>query len=552
MADKNFKVKSGLQVPSLTTAGPVTTDSAGNVTSSATLPITQGGTGQTSAGNALNALLPLQTSQDNKFLQTNGVTTQWTIPQQQTSTDGTVGYKIYSGTVTPSSPVTGDIWIDQTTGNGIQLVRWRDTIPSTTTVLNGLDDNNLNLSYTPGNEQVYINGTLITRGQDYTATNGTSITLTQAAEIGDTVEVFGNPLFSVTDVYTQAQANSLYVAKAGFEAAGKNKIINGDFRINQRAFVNVTSNGTYMEDRWVSRAVGTTGTTTHSIETFTPGDAPVLGYEAKNFHRIVTTGQQSTNTVSAIRQGIEDVRTLAGQTVTVSFWAKAGTGTPNIVATLIQAFGSGGSPSSAVISAGTKKPITTSWARYSFTINNPSISGKTLGTTDNTSSLALFIYVSVGSDNNSASDSIGIQNNTFDIWGVQVEAGSIATNFQTATGTIQGELAACHRYYFRYTSATASGNYMPFGMGHGIDANNARWMFQYPVTVRAIPSLSFTAASTFQRSFGSAFTSINPGEVGCNSTSVDVIKVGEFAANSAVLVSAAGNQTAYIEVSSEL
>ena len=77
MADKNFKVKSGLQVPSLTTAGPVTTDSSGNVTSSATLPITQGGTGQTTAGNALNALLPLQTSQDNKFLQTNGVSTQW-------------------------------------------------------------------------------------------------------------------------------------------------------------------------------------------------------------------------------------------------------------------------------------------------------------------------------------------------------------------------------------------------------------------------------------------------------------------------------------------
>jgi hypothetical protein len=77
VADKIFKVKSGLQVPSLTTAGPVTTDSAGNVTSSATLSITQGGTGQTSSGNALNALLPLQTSQDNKFLQTNGVTPQW-------------------------------------------------------------------------------------------------------------------------------------------------------------------------------------------------------------------------------------------------------------------------------------------------------------------------------------------------------------------------------------------------------------------------------------------------------------------------------------------
>lgn len=77
MADKNFKVKSGLQVPSLTTAGPVVTDASGNVTSSATISIAQGGTGQTTATNALNALLPLQTGNNNYFLQTNQVSTQW-------------------------------------------------------------------------------------------------------------------------------------------------------------------------------------------------------------------------------------------------------------------------------------------------------------------------------------------------------------------------------------------------------------------------------------------------------------------------------------------
>lgn len=77
MSDKNFKVKSGLQVPSLATAGPVTTDSSGNVSSVSALPINQGGTGQTTAANALNAFLPLQTGNENKYLQTNGVTTQW-------------------------------------------------------------------------------------------------------------------------------------------------------------------------------------------------------------------------------------------------------------------------------------------------------------------------------------------------------------------------------------------------------------------------------------------------------------------------------------------
>ena len=59
MADKNFKVKSGLNIP-ITSAAILTTDSNGNISSTAVLPITAGGTGQTSATNALNALLPVQ------------------------------------------------------------------------------------------------------------------------------------------------------------------------------------------------------------------------------------------------------------------------------------------------------------------------------------------------------------------------------------------------------------------------------------------------------------------------------------------------------------
>jgi hypothetical protein len=77
MSNKDFKLKNGLIVPSLSTAGVVTTDSSGNISSSATVAITNGGTGQTTASNALNALLPLQTGNDNKYLQTNGTTTQW-------------------------------------------------------------------------------------------------------------------------------------------------------------------------------------------------------------------------------------------------------------------------------------------------------------------------------------------------------------------------------------------------------------------------------------------------------------------------------------------
>ena len=70
MSNKDFKLKNGLVVSSLSTAGIVTTDSSGNISAVAVVPVANGGTGQTTVGNALNALLPLQTGNENKYLQT--------------------------------------------------------------------------------------------------------------------------------------------------------------------------------------------------------------------------------------------------------------------------------------------------------------------------------------------------------------------------------------------------------------------------------------------------------------------------------------------------
>lgn len=85
MSDKSFKVKSGLQIPGVTSANILTTDVDGNVSSSATLPITSGGTGQTSANNALNALLPVQSgSTVNYALESDGTNTSWQKLYNQT------------------------------------------------------------------------------------------------------------------------------------------------------------------------------------------------------------------------------------------------------------------------------------------------------------------------------------------------------------------------------------------------------------------------------------------------------------------------------------
>ena len=218
---------------------------------------------------------------------------------------------------------------------------------------------------------------------------------------------------------------------AGY-SAGKNKIINGDFGINQRAFSSTTTTLTYGFDRWYCQAVD--GTTTYSAQTFTLGAAPVAGYEGTNFARLVSTGQTLSSAQSNIRQKIESVKTFAGQTVTVSFWAKASSGTPNIAASLAQYFGSGGSPSATVNTTLTKTAITTSWVRYSASVAVPSISGKTIGTA-NDDALILILWTSAGSNFDSQTNTLGIQSATIDIWGVQLEAGSNATPFQTATGT---------------------------------------------------------------------------------------------------------------------
>ena len=265
----------------------------------------------------------------------------------------------------------------------------------------------------------------------------------------------------------------------GDYAAGKNKIINGDFGINQRNFTSITTTNTYSFDRFVSVISGD-GTTTITPQTFTPGTAPVSGYEATNYWRAVTSGYTNAASRTDLSQRIEDVRTFAGQTVTLSFWAKAASGTPKIAFEIFQEFGTSGSTS--VGTAGGTVTISTSWARYSKTITLPSVSGKTIGAG---SLLNTRIFVNAGSDFAARTDSMGIQNNTFDIWGYQLEAGSTATAFQTATGTLQGELAACQRYYYRQ-GGTAT--YSTFGLGNAYTSVGIYSFTTFPVTMRVKPT----------------------------------------------------------------
>jgi hypothetical protein len=345
---------------------------------------------------------------------------------------------------------------------------------------------------TPDNTDLVKNGALAIRtlGNAIDTTVDTMIPETIFAAKGDLLGASANDTPAVLTVGANGEtlvadsSTSTGLRYTGLFGANKNQILNADFRINQRAFSSTTSTGTFMFDRYRT-AIDGDGTATFSAQTFTPGAAPVAGYEGINYLRIVTASQTSTAVQTALAQRVEDARALSGQTVTISFWAKASSGTPNIAVNLNQNFGTGGSPSSSVTNPVGKVAISTSWARYSLTYALPSVSGKTFGTNAN-SRLDVNIWVSAGSDNNTASSTLGIQNNTFEFWGVQLEAGSVATPFQTATGTIQGELAACQRYYYRTTSDSAYSIHSTFG--NASSTTVVQGTFQMPVTMRVEPT----------------------------------------------------------------
>lgn len=93
----------------------------------------------------------------------------------------------------------------------VLTTRWSKAPAAGTTSLSGLDDNSVSLVYSVGYEAVYRNGTLLSRGNDYTATNGTSITLIDATLAGDIIEVFANQTIPLTDTYSQTVSDGRFI-----------------------------------------------------------------------------------------------------------------------------------------------------------------------------------------------------------------------------------------------------------------------------------------------------------------------------------------------------
>ena len=292
----------------------------------------------------------------------------------------------------------------------------------------------------------------------FTTSGGTisgDVTLTSNVAISNNVTIGGN---SVSPF-------------AGF----KNKLINGDFSVAQRGTTySLTNSVAYGSvDRWIAFQSGTASGTANR---FTGSPPSSFQYSL----RIGRTKDATTTGAIVTAQALETVNSImfAGQTVTLSFYAKAGanfsasgsnisvqvysgTGLDQSTSTWINSGWTG-----AAYPINTTQSITSSWVRYTFT-GTVSASATQLG--------VLIQYTPVGT---AGSDDY------LYITGVQLEEGSVATPFERRPYGM--ELALCQRYC----------QWVPFSMGFsssgaGTFLNQA---VPFQVIMRAVPIMASIVA----------------------------------------------------------
>lgn len=109
----------------------------------------------------------------------------------------------------------GTNWLPLNAQNNLlNSTRWSKVATGGETSISGYDDNGLNLSYSPGYEQLFLNGILLVRNIDYTATNGTSIDGLTAISAGSNIDIISFQSISLANVYTQEQSDTRYMSSS--------------------------------------------------------------------------------------------------------------------------------------------------------------------------------------------------------------------------------------------------------------------------------------------------------------------------------------------------
>ena len=474
---------------------------------------------------------------------TNGV-------QGATGTQGSIGAQGITGTGTQGiQGIQGTQSVQGLQGlQGVQgttptvvMQQWRKAAAGGETSLSGTDDFATSLSYVVGAEQVFINGVLLERGVDYTATTGTSITGLTALIAGDIATVISHNAFNIANAIqsTQIAAKGDLIAGTGSGTytnqgvgadgttlvadsststglrytAGTvqaNPVLNSAFSVWQRGTsisLPASSYNVYTADRWTTATGVNQACTVSRQATGDTTNLPNIQYAAR-YQR--NSGQTGTGAITFLTcaETINSIP-LAGKTVTFSYYARAGANyspASNALSAYI-ATGTGTDQNVYVAYTGTATPLsgnatlTTTWQRFTAT-----------GTFASTATeyYIAFQWVPTGTAGT---------NDYFEVTGVQIDIGSVALPFRTNAPTLQGELAACQRYL-----PAVSGNNNAF-LGFAISTTLALVYIPLSTVARATGTGITTSTLSYYTLYNQGLATGTPTAVAFQSAGANTVAV---------------------------
>jgi hypothetical protein len=365
--------------------------------------------------------------------------------------------------------------------------------------------------------------------------------------------------YGTVNADTLVTSTSGGVLGAGNASIMKNRIINGAMLVSQRngtSSVSETGNSQYTLDRWQVAGVVSAGVFSVAQSSTAP-----TGF-INSLLITVTTADSTlaTNASYQLQQKIEGLNctdlawgTADAKTVTLSFWVRS-----SLTGTFGGAFTNSNYdwtyPFSYTISAAN------TWEQKTITVAGP-----TSGTWLTTNGIGLFVVFGLGANagrtatanvwaNTVARQPTGSVNlistngATFYLTGVQLEVGSSATGFEYRQYTTELQLA--QRYYWKNTSVVAYGN-IAIGSADGSTIGIA--YAKYPVTMRAVPTISYSTIRIADGTVASAVTSISYNSSTYENMGVAfVASGGGLTLGRAVQIQGNNSTTAYIDATAEL
>jgi hypothetical protein len=293
-------------------------------------------------------------------------------------------------------------------------------------------------------------------------------------------------VYSASDVNDTNGTVNLFTSSTLSMAAAKNCLINGAFDNWQRGTsvsIPASSGAFYSTDRFASNTSTNQACTVSRQATSDTTNLPFIRYCAR-FQR--NSGQTGTGGSIGLFQSVETANSIpfAGKAVTFSFYARAGANFSAASSLLSAAVFTGTGTDQQILAGFTGQAVpiainatlTTTWQRFTGTA--------TLSSSATQIAIQL-AYLPVGTAG---------ANDYFEATGLQIELGSTATSFTRAGGTIQGELAACQRYYWRQDATNSSGGLI--SMGTASSTTDVYIVLKNPTTMRVkATSVDFSTLS---------------------------------------------------------